>query len=305
LHRFDTRVSAAVLEESSSRFLDAVRSGDDVRAQREGRSLYEKLISPATSALAGAVRLVIVADAPLDRVPFAALVQPDGTVLIERFVLDFAPAIRSHVPARARTAAPVSALSVGNPRLDRARYPSLPALDEAQAEAREIAAMYPKSVLLLGAEATEAHVVPLLSRAAVIHFATHAIADPSNTDNSRLLLASDGTSDGALTAAEVANMDLRAADTVVLAACRTAAASGHAYGFVQSIATAFLAAGAQHVVGSLWDIDDRASRMFSVALHRGLRNGLAPDQAIREAQLQMMRSYSMENWSALQLYARN
>jgi CHAT domain-containing protein/tetratricopeptide (TPR) repeat protein len=304
VYRVESRISAAFLAQLTAQFVESIRD-DSPGARRVGRSLYDALIGPAADALAGAGKLVMVADAPLDQIPFAALVQRDGKFLIEQFTLSIAPSIRSYHPAPSGIAERAAVLSIGNPRVDETRYPLLPPIEEAEPEARKIASMYPKGTLLTGAEATEARVKSLLAQADVIHFGTHAIAEATNADSSRLLLAPSAQADGALTAAEVAAIDLRRVDTVVLAGCRTAAPSRRGYGFVQSIATAFLAAGAQHVIGSLWDIEDQAGRTLSTALHRRIRSGLPLDRTVRETQLEMIHSYPISDWAALQLYATN
>lgn len=149
-----------------------------------------------------------------------------------------------------------------------------------------------------------------MERADVIHFATHALEDVLNPRKSRLLLAVNehGLQDS-LDVAEVAEMQFRRAPTVILAGCRTAA-TGRAHGFTQTLAAAFLAAGARDVVGSLWDIEDTAGREFSLALHGALRAGLEPDRALREAQLHLLRSpnvqfRSMSAWAAMRLQSVN
>ena len=99
----------------------------------------------------------------------------------------------------------------------------------------------------------------------------HAVSDAVDPENSRLLLAPLDGKDDALTMAEIAAMNLRRLDTVVVAGCRTAT-PGHAYGYVRSLSSAFLAAGAKHIIASLWDVEDNAGREFSVAFHRALRS---------------------------------
>jgi CHAT domain-containing protein len=42
-------------------------------------------------------------------------------------------------------------------------------------------------------------------------------------------------------------------------------------------------------VASLWDIDDALSRNFFVIFHRALRGGTEPADAVREAQLALLR----------------
>lgn len=297
--RFETHSPAGGFERSILRFAEALKGNRETQARSEGRTLHKVLIEPARGALAGSDHYVFVVDAPLHRVPFAALVQADGRFLVEDLVITIAPSIGSwaaHRPSSMARRAPVFA-AIGNPSFDYARYPSLDPLDAAADEARETAAMYTRATVLVEDDATKARTMTVLRDADVLHFATHALADPQRPDRSRLLLAGGE----ALSVAEVSEMRLRV-ETVVLAGCRTAA-SGEGYGYVQNLAAAFLAAGARHVVGSLWDIEDKAGRQFSLALHRGLRAGLDPDQAMRRAQLELLATNDLGTWSAMQLYA--
>ena len=68
--------------------------------------------------------------------------------------------------------------------------------------------------------------------------------------------------DGILDAQEVTELDLRSVQLVVLSACNTDAGSGVASAGALSLRTAFLYAGAQHVVSTLWPIPDGETAEF-------------------------------------------
>lgn len=305
LRRFVSTTRAEDVQQLAERFNAAVHDGDNVEALRSGRRLYDVLFAPAAAALDGATDLIAVCDTPLDRVPFAAVVQANGRFLIEDFTITIAAGIRAYASAASRPQRDrTTLLSVGNPRVDQARYSSLPPLPAAGREAEDVAAMYPEAVVLRDSDATEERVLSLMRRSTIVDLATHAISDPSDPLKSRVLLAGDGHGDGALTTAEIASLDLRNLDVVVLAGCRTAM-SGRTYGYLQSLASSFLAARAHHVVGSLWDLEDTTGRELSIALHRGLRRGLDPAAALREAQLAMLRSRrergATRSWAGMRL----
>jgi CHAT domain-containing protein len=61
--------------------------------------------------------------------------------------------------------------------------------------------------------------------------------------------------------------------------------------WIVSLPCALLGAGAQTVVGSLWEVLDDVSVMFTQTFYERLRTGLPPDEALREA-LQMCRRRS-------------
>ena len=81
---------------------------------------------------------------------------------------------------------------------------------------------------------------------------------------------------------------------VILAACRTAQGQTRRGEGVLSLARPVLAAGVPSVVGTLWDIDDRAASRFLVDLHRRLTGGRSAPDALREAQIESIRSSSAD-----------
>jgi CHAT domain-containing protein/tetratricopeptide (TPR) repeat protein len=96
--------------------------------------------------------------------------------------------------------------------------------------------------------------------------------------------------DGILTAIEVASLDLRNVELVVLSACDTGLGKTASGEGVLGLQRAFQMAGARNVVASLWKVDDRAT----VALMRVFYHKLWVEQkpaaiALREAQLDLLR----------------
>lgn len=279
-------ISIDVLERLATQFTASIERDDEVRARAIGKRLHDLLIAPVRTLLTGVDTLVLVADAPLDRVPFAAFVQPDGRYLVEDFSLTSAPGIRAFASASSwfPTSSP-SVVVIGNPTFDMLRYSDLPRLPAAGQEARSIHAMHRQAKILIENDASEKRALAAIRQATIVHFATHAMVDLDDGSRSRLLLASHDD----LTAAEIADMKLDDVETVILAGCRTAVVA-KGYGFVRSLANAFLAAGARNVVASLWNVDDEAARYFSIALHEALRDEVEPTAAVRRAQLSMLHS---------------
>lgn len=114
----------------------------------------------------------------------------------------------------------------------------------------------------------------------VVHLACHAEAVPDAPGRSALVLA-----DGRVTVAELVAHRRTAAlplDTVVLAACSTHV-GGAAYDEAFSLATAFLAAGARTVIGSLWPVPDGHTSVLMFLVHHHLRAGASPAEAMRRA----------------------
>ena len=71
----------------------------------------------------------------------------------------------------------------------------------------------------------------------------------------------------------------------MLSACRTARGQPFAGEAIQTLAEAFFRAGARSVVGTLWEVEDRAAMQLMSAFYRHLAAGSDKAQALRLAKL--------------------
>jgi CHAT domain-containing protein len=93
---------------------------------------------------------------------------------------------------------------------------------------------------------------------------------------------------------------------VVLAGCETAAPPDVRRN-VDILALALVAAGATNAIGALWRVDDEATEALMTLLHRELRRGKSPAEALRRSQLSMRQSpvpefRHMTSWAGFQVY---
>ncbi len=96
--------------------------------------------------------------------------------------------------------------------------------------------------------------------------------------------------EGILTAEEVAALDCRHLELVVLSACETGRGDVIHGDGVFSIQTAFHVAGARNVIATLWKVDDQVTAELMREFYRLLWDeGLSPLEALRASQLHMMR----------------
>ena len=262
------------------------------------RSLGERLLTGVLEGIhPGVERLYVVVPAvlsgfPLESLPIAGAA---GTVrpLGERYAVTYLPGasvLRTVVgrgPAEAGMVAfadptggegPPS--SPGAPsNLRRLRDIPLP---NAREEARRVSRGNFR--IHLGADATREQAIgPEARAAAVLHFATHAEVDPIRGDLSALVLAGP---DGVLTAGEIETLDWRA-DLVTLSGCRTSGGYTYLGEGTFGLARAFLLAGARSIVGSAWDVEDRAASRFMVLFYDALEAGHPRDEALRRARVRM------------------
>ena len=272
-------------------------------AQVLAQKLYSRVLEPATADLPEGTRLLVVPDGSLFQLPFAAL-RNGAHFLVERHALAYAPSasvLDPQLDTRNKRTKKSLFLAIGNPASYRTRELLAEARDGtrwrfgelpyAEEEARRIAALFPKSTLLLGREATEEEVKRIIGEARQVHFATHAIASEEEPMLSGLVLAEDENpaEDGFLQVHEILKLPLHA-DLVALSACNTGL--GHFAGGegVLGLTRSFLYAGARSVLISLWEVADRSTLEIMSAFYQHA-GGDKPlyDGSLREAQVELMR----------------
>ncbi len=95
---------------------------------------------------------------------------------------------------------------------------------------------------------------------------------------------SDDENEGLLTASEVAMLDLRGTEWVVLSACESGVAENWNREGVLGLTRAFRLAGARAVIASQWAVDDDATSEWMTALHRARVAGASgTGRAMQEA----------------------
>jgi CHAT domain-containing protein len=318
-------LSSGQLESKVRMLRSALEHPQDQLARRApgvARELYRFLIPESLFTGGGVKRLVIVPDRQLNSLPFSALADPQsGRFLIEQTAVVVAPSATYYLhkwpgrhtaadrtlAARSGLVPALSALVIGDPELGpllRERFPSLPGARE---EAQQIAALYPRSRLLVGRAATKHAFLDAARDFDVIHFAGHA---GSASDDPLLFLAGTNFDQGLLRGSEIEGMKLQRNCLVVLAACRSGTGSLSASEGPMSAARAFLAAGASTVIASLFNLDDIAAPTLLGALHRLISAGADPAAALRAAQLEAIAAMPMAQreqrfaWAGFQVVSR-
>lgn len=302
--------SSPELEREVSALRSAIeRRADAAEVRAAAGALYETLLHPVLDGLPEGAPLVVVPDRFLSLVPFPVLVdRRRGRYLIEDRAVAVAPSATVYVTARERALefrGLRTVLAVGDPAFDRAAHPTLPRLPGAAEEAAEVAGLYAGSELLRFERATPEAVVEAAAAHRILHLSGHALLAPGSPWNHRLVLA-PGARGGSLVAREIAALILPEIELVVLSACRTLPGGPERESF-HGLAAAFLAAGAPVVVSSLWEIEDRAARSLMNRFHRALVEGAAPADALRQAQLHLLRQSdpalaSPAAWGAFEVF---
>ena len=102
--------------------------------------------------------------------------------------------------------------------------------------------------------------------------------------------AGDTDDNGFLQAWEIYEQFRVDADLVTLSACETAVGEDAGGEGLISLSRAFLYAGAKSVVASLWSVRDDSTAALMTRFYGYLKKGLAKDEALRAAQVDLIRS---------------
>lgn len=93
----------------------------------------------------------------------------------------------------------------------------------------------------------------------------------------------EGVDDGILTAKEIARLDLRGADLLVLSACQTGLGEVSGEG-VFGLQRGFKKAGVNTILMSLWEVDDEATCLLMTSFYKELAKGRTNSEALKAAQ---------------------
>jgi CHAT domain-containing protein len=310
-------------------FRRALADPESKDLRETARALDRKLMEPVRALAGGATQLLVSPEGPLNLAPLEALVDEQGHYLIERYLISYlssgrdllrlqtprashsAPMIiadpffdklqkdEAKTPAVQLTAsAPRRSVTIGSDLKDLYFAPLVGAAREADA----IAALYPDARVLRGRLATK-QALKQVDAPSILHIATHGFFLPATPGagagnpllRSGLALAganhgSAGGADGIFTALEASGLNLWGSRLVTLSACDTGLGEIRNAEGVFGLRRAFVLAGAETLVMSLWPVSDYVTRQTMTAFYGGLKKGLGRGQALRQAQLAILRS---------------
>lgn len=288
-----------------------------------------RLFLPPASVLQRFSRLVIVADPALAQLPFAALHAggPDYLPLVATHDLSMALTVRDAI-AIAGLHHETQSVNLSNvvvfadpvfhpadSRLRKAKVDSgivapIAMLSGSRAEAAQIMARLPRSAVTLyqDFDATRDALLSHGRGAAVLHLATHAIANDRWPNGSGLLLTAF-TREGKSINNYVSTLDLMShrapAELVVLSACETARGESSKNEVAAGLARAFLGGGARRVIATLWPVNDLATATLMGDFYSQLAQGNSAARALSMAQrtaLDSPQGRSPRHWAAFTVY---
>ena len=278
---------------------------------KEAAQALETLVMAPVRAVLGDVTTVFLSpEDALNLIPFEALVDASGHYLVESYQFRYLTSGRDLMRLGGAPVDTNSAVLIGNPTYGRPgelvaqadiraidfKNRIFPALPGTQQEVDLIAPKLAGAEVYTQTNATEA-VLKQQVQLSILHIATHGFFEQTEETLNPLLqsglilagAAAGGQSgpdqDGILTALEVTGMNLRGTQLVVLSACETGRGALAADEGVYGLRRAFVLAGAQSQVISLWKVSDTATQELMVDYYDLLLSGMPRDAALRETQL--------------------
>lgn len=271
----------------------------EARAQAQARRFWDLFIAPFADHIPDGRPLVLVPHGPLHEVPFEALVDPTGKLLLDHWTTSVAPSASVLALAAKRHAEPSTTDSFV--AFSSGRGLTLPA-----SEVVEISRFFDNKVAFHPTEALYTNYEKLASQARHLLIATRGVhLESSRSDTYLEIQPTPDVHDSRLNAAEIATIPLQA-ELVTLAACDTA--HGHALLSDErlDLARSFLIARAVAVLATRWKVpEDIDTSRFLVDFYRAYRKGgkegkgLRKDEALNEARrLSRARHEPAQLWSA-------
>jgi CHAT domain-containing protein len=284
--------------------------GSDSLTNSDGQQLYKILIGPAEQWIKPQSAVTIISDGPLWGLNFETLpvlsAQPHywiEDVSITNASSAVLLALASHGKGPKTGEAARNLLLIGNPQSP----PNYPPLTHAGEEIQLIEQHFGKNqeTVLSGADATPAaYFKAQPEKYSLIHFVAHGTASRISPLDSAVVLSQDGSSYN-LYARDIAASRLHAG-LVTVSACDSAGARIYSSEGLVGLSWAFLRAGAERVIASLWEVNDASTPKLMDRLYSSMVQGEDPAAALRNAKLTLVRSRGIYSrpfyWAPFVLY---
>ena len=307
-----TTIDAAVSALATSLASAATPLG---QVKAEAQTLETLVMAPVRQALGTTTTVFLSPDSALNLIPFEALMDDSGNYLVETYQFRYLTSGRDLMRLDSAETGKNPALLVGNPTYGRPgelvaqadtraidfENRIFPALPGTQDEVDLIASKLSEAQVYTQTNATEA-LIKQQAQPGILHIATHGFFEPNEESLNPLLqsglilagAAAGGQSgpdqDGILTALEVTGMNLSGTQLVVLSACETGLGELSAGEGIYGLRRAFVLAGSQTQVISLWKVSDIATQELMVDYYDRLLSGSHRDAALRDTQLAFLQS---------------
>ncbi|MEQ8383717.1 MAG: tetratricopeptide repeat protein [Coleofasciculus sp. A1-SPW-01] len=297
--------------------------------KQTARRVEQQLMQPVRERLGSTKTILLSPDGSLNLIPFEALVDEQNRYLVENYSFTYLTSGRDLLRLSSEWEDSEPPILMGAPLFDTAgemtaMQPSdnslssrairglnpaewgLPHLPGTAEEVKAIASLFNVEPFL-GKQATEGR-IKQVNRPHVLHIATHGFFETVLKDSaskeilsenplllSGLVLAGvklgqSGGEDGVLTALEATGLDLWGTQLVVLSACDTGNGDITTGEGIYGLRRAFVIAGAESQLISLWKVDDLATKDLMIEYYQRLKtNPEGRSIALQQIKRQMLK----------------
>ncbi len=297
-----TKISVNNLVNLINYFRSAIMLLDD-NYKEPASELFKTLVEPVKGYLKDE-NLIIVPHGILHYLPFSALMDADGSYLIDRYYITYLPSSGILQYCLNKKDKPKNnILALGNPDLNNPRFD----LPNAEMEVKEVAKYFEKQVVFLRKDATEDRCRIFAGDYNIIHFACHGEFNRLKPMSSSLLLAkgADFLEDGRLEAYEVYGIDLKNARLVILSACESGLSKVTKGDEIIGLLRGFIYAGAPTIIASLWKVSDVSTGRLMTSFYQKLNSGAYSAKALTDAQRELKENNDFNHpffWAPFNLY---
>lgn len=263
----------------------------------QGYQLYRKLVEPFHKP-AAQQKLHIIPDGLIAHIPFEALLTQaqagdkinyrDLPYLLHQSSVSYGLSSVLFMRPLRKLSKDASLLAFGytNGLMLRSNEPSPVDLTGTEAELDVLSKLFLRGTFLKGNEATKSNFRVHAPGSNIIHLAVHGTGDPEKDFSASLFFRSmpDSADDGQLHSYELFNYNLQAA-LAVLTACESGIGKTYKGEGMMSMANAFMVAGCDNVVMTLWKLNDQVSVNLIRIFYEQLLGGEDLDVALRNAKL--------------------
>ncbi|MDN5211350.1 CHAT domain-containing protein [Fulvivirgaceae bacterium BMA12] len=280
--------------------------GKAYQGSADSKHLYQRLILPVKKDLSGKETVIIIPHQRLNNLPFEVLENESGDYFVKDYGVIYQYAASFLTAAGQRSVDLQNALIVA---------PFTEAIKGAENGIDSFLPLPFSSMEadLLGGkrldtkEATKSNFLKYKDSVAVIHLATHSIANSEDPSRSFIAFHPDLAKGNnyKLFAHELYNTSMSQTRLAFLSACETAQGKLISGEGIMSLSRAFAYAGCPSMVTSLWKAEDHATAFISQRFYTYLREGQGFAQALKLAKIDLMQDpdyaqfHSPSYWSHL------
>lgn len=239
---------------------------------------HEQLIAPLADDLKPASHLIVAPHDFLHYLPFHALPDARGQILGDRFTISYTPSASVYYLCSTKQAgASRGSLVLGIPD---------PVAPRIEAEVHAVAGVLPESEVFLGSAATIQVLRERGAHSRFVHIATHGWFRQDNP-----MFSSISLGDSQLNLFDLYQLELPC-ELVTLSGCGTGLNMVVGGDELLGLVRGLFYAGAQGVLVTLWDVNDRSTAEFMKLFYEALKANKNKAQAVQEAMAEIRRRYA-------------